>query len=57
VVAGNWPRAHGPANSDCFTEERRSNLDALIGLPPLHKNQQLKSRYMHYPQEFFFVPA
>jgi hypothetical protein len=57
VVAGERPRDHGPAICNCFPEVRRSALDALIGLPPLHKNQQLKPRYMHYPQVFFFVLA
>jgi hypothetical protein len=32
-------------------------MDALIGLPPLHKNQLLNPPYMHDPQVFFFVLA
>ena len=56
-MAGKRPLAHGPANCSCVSEVRRSALDALIDLPPLHKNQQLKPRYTHDPQEFFFVLA
>jgi len=57
VVAGKRSRAHGPASCSCVSKARRSALDALIGLPPLHKNQQLKPCYMHNPQEFVFVLA
>src|SRR5258707_7083530 len=55
-----WWRAYGPARTArqiaiAFLKYDVAPWMRSSAFPPLPKNKQLKPRYMHCPQEFFFV--